>query len=261
MEKYRAIPQGFMTVGELAKKMNTTVRTLQYYNKEGVLLPSSESEGGRRLYTYKDMVKLHQIQSMKYLGFSLEDIKARLPSIETPEEVASLLSEQAKTIREKIDSLTDILESIEKLNVELMKMKTVDWAKYADILALLQSKSDLYWAIKHFDGKILDHIHSFDKESRHAIMNALKRMLEKASKLQKKSVAPESEQGQALAKDFWDIVMEFTKGDMSLLPELFKLAEKRENGERKSEHEFTEKALAIYISNLGYAPFEFKKEK
>ena len=41
MAKYRAIPQGFMTVGEVAKKMGVTVRTLQYYDKEGLLSPSA----------------------------------------------------------------------------------------------------------------------------------------------------------------------------------------------------------------------------
>ncbi len=33
MAKFRAIPEGFMTVGEVAKKMGVTVRTLQYYDK------------------------------------------------------------------------------------------------------------------------------------------------------------------------------------------------------------------------------------
>ena len=61
MAKYRAIPQGFMTVGEAAKKIGVTVRTLQYYDKKGLLSPSAESEGGRRLYTDKDLVTLHQI--------------------------------------------------------------------------------------------------------------------------------------------------------------------------------------------------------
>lgn len=46
MAKYRAIPPGFMTVGEAAKKMGVTVRTLQYYDREGVLSPSAASEGG-----------------------------------------------------------------------------------------------------------------------------------------------------------------------------------------------------------------------
>ena len=41
MAKYRAIPDGYMTVGEVAKKMGTTVRTLQYYDKEGLLSPSA----------------------------------------------------------------------------------------------------------------------------------------------------------------------------------------------------------------------------
>lgn len=51
MEKQRAVPKGFMTVGEVAKKMNVTVRTLQYYDREGLLSPSSISEEGRRIYT------------------------------------------------------------------------------------------------------------------------------------------------------------------------------------------------------------------
>ena len=75
MEKSKAIPQGYMTVGEVAKKMGVTVRTLQYYDREGLFSPSAESEGGRRLYTDKDVVKLHQILSLKHLGFSLSDIK------------------------------------------------------------------------------------------------------------------------------------------------------------------------------------------
>lgn len=88
MEKYRAIPKGYMTIGEVAKKMNVTVRALQYYDREGLLSPSSESEGGRRLYTDKELIKLHQILSLKSLGFSLEEIKNRLPSLDTPAEIA-----------------------------------------------------------------------------------------------------------------------------------------------------------------------------
>lgn len=75
MDQYKAIPQGYMTIGEVAKKMNVTVRTLQYYDREGLLSPSAISEGGRRLYTDKDIVTLHQILSLKHLGFTLNDIK------------------------------------------------------------------------------------------------------------------------------------------------------------------------------------------
>lgn len=90
MAKHRAIPKGYMTVGEVAKKIGVSVRTLQYYDKEGLLSPSAESEGGCRLYTDKDLVMLHQIISLKSLGFSLDDIKHRLISLETPADVANL---------------------------------------------------------------------------------------------------------------------------------------------------------------------------
>ena len=45
MDKYKAKPQGYMTVGEVAKKMDVTVRTLQHYDREGLLSPSAMSEG------------------------------------------------------------------------------------------------------------------------------------------------------------------------------------------------------------------------
>lgn len=61
METEKAIPTGYMTVGEVAQKMGVTVRTLQYYDREGLLTPSAISEGGRRLYTDRDLIQLLSI--------------------------------------------------------------------------------------------------------------------------------------------------------------------------------------------------------
>jgi len=263
VEKYRAIPEGYMTVGEIAKKMDITVRTLQYYDKEGVLSPSASSEGGRRLYTHKDMVKLHQIQSMKYLGFSLCDIKTRLPSINTNEEVATVLKEQAKALREKIISLTEVLESIEKLNLEVLQMKTVDWEKYADIIHLLQTKNDNYWMIKHFEGEVLEHMHRFNEEEARNLVNSQNEVYRKMHELQKAGIEPESEEAQILAKEFWDIAMEVSGGDMNILAELSNLALSNAGDEWKNQNEFLMKAISAYFTRLGYNPFEgmFEEEK
>ena len=99
-----------MTVGELAKKMGTTVRTLQFYDQKGLLHPSSESEGGRRLYTYQDMILLHQIQSLKSLGFTLDDIKNRIEVLDTPQKVEHALHQQEVMIEEKIKLLTNMFQ-------------------------------------------------------------------------------------------------------------------------------------------------------
>ena len=44
------------TTGELAKLCGVTVRTVQYYDARGILIPSELSEGGRRLYSEDDLI-------------------------------------------------------------------------------------------------------------------------------------------------------------------------------------------------------------
>lgn len=268
MEKYRAIPQGYMTVGELAKKMGVTVRTLQYYDKEGLLTPSLESDGGRRLYTDKDMVKLHQVLSMKYLGFSLDDIKNKLVSLNTPADVAAALTENAAAIHKKIESLSESLKAIETLKEEVLQMQSVNFKKYADIIVNLQMKNEMYWVIKHFDETTLDYIRGrFNKENGSFVVQTFKRLYDEAIQLKSDGVLPESERGQVFAKEFWDMITEFTGGDMSLLPKLIEFAENLggANNEFKEKmtnsNTFIEPALSAYFTKLNYNPFENKEEK
>lgn len=264
MEKHRAIPAGYMTVGEIAKKMGTTVRTLQYYDKEDVLSPSAESEGGRRLYTDKDVVRLHQIQSMKYLGFSLDDIKNRLVSLDTPAKVAAALAGQGETVRKKIATLSEVLRTIDGLQEEILQMQTVDWKKYADIVALMQMGNENYWVIKHFDDKTLDVFQSqCGDDNGYAIWTAMERIFDKAIELQANNVLPGSEQGLAHAKEFWDMIVEVTGGDMSLLPKMMQFAKEKDSWASESLREkwsaaepYLAKALEAYFTKLGINPFE-----
>lgn len=262
MAKYRAIPQGFMTVGEVAKKMGVTVRTLQYYDKEGLLSPSAESEGGRRLYTDKDLVTLHQIISLKSLGFSLDDIKGRLISLETPTDIANALTEQADDIRQKIEQLKVSLSAIEQLKAEVLQMQTVNFKKYADIIVNLQMENDSYYLIKRFDDDTLDHIRSqFDKESGLDFMDRFNRLSDEIIQLQKENVPPESEKCQQVVKEYWGLIMEFTNGDMSMLPKLMEVgnidtATNAWEERQKIVNDYIDPALQVYFSRLGTNPFE-----
>lgn len=262
MAKHRAIPQGFMTVGEVAKKMGVTVRTLQYYDKEGLLSPTSESEGGRRLYTDKDLVTLHQIISLKSLGFSLNDIKRRLISLETPADVANALTEQADDIRRNIEQLTASLTAIEQLKTEVLQMQTVNFKKYADIIVNLQMENDFYYLIKRFDDDTLDHIRNrFDKESGLDFMDRFNRLSDEIVQLQKENVPPESEKCQQVVKEYWGLIMEFTNGDMSMLPKLMEFgnidtATNAWEERQKIISRYLEPALQVYFSRLGTNPFE-----
>ena len=262
MAKLRAIPEGFMTVGEVAKKMGVTVRTLQYYDKEELLSPSAESEGGRRLYTDKDLVMLHQIISLKSLGFSLKDIKGRLNSLKTPDDVANALTEQADAIRINIKQLKDSLVAIEQLKTEVLQMQTVNFKKYADIIVNLQMKNESYSLIKRFDDDTLDHIRSrFDKKSGFEFMNRLNNLSDEIVQLKEKNVPADSKQCQQVVREYWGLIMEFTNGDMTMLPKLIEVgnidtATNAWEEKQKIVNDYLEPALQVYFSRLGTNPFE-----
>ncbi len=261
MEKHRAIPEGYMTVGEAAKKMGVTVRTLQYYDRENLLCPSAASEGGRRLYSDKDLIKLHQILSLKSLGFSLDDIKERLIPLDNPADVAKALSEQAAAIRQKMASLSESLQEIETLQKEVLQIQQVDFKKYADIIVNLQMKNEYYFLIKYFDNEMLDHIRSrFDKNSGFSFMDRFTLLLDSFAKLQEKNTPPDNEENLLLAKEFWDMITEFTGGDMKLLPKLLEIADiEMENEDWKNKFLFIQSyiqpALEAYFKTTGINPF------
>ena len=262
MSKYRAIPNNFMTIGEVAKKMGVTVRTLQYYDKEGLLSPSTQSEGGRRLYSNKDLIMLHQILSLKSLGFTLDDIKERLIKLETPKDVANALSEQADDIRNKIKNLQDSLKAIEQLKEEVLQMNTVNFKKYADIIVILQMKNEFYPLIKRFDDNTLDHIRNkFDKESGLDFMARFNQLSDEIVRLHKEKVSPESEESQKIMGEYWGLIMEFTNGDMSMLPKLMEvgnidMATNSWEERQKIVNDYVGPALEIYFKRIGINPFD-----
>ncbi|NLL50299.1 MAG: MerR family transcriptional regulator [Eubacteriaceae bacterium] len=255
MDKNKAIPQGYMTVGEVAKKMGVTVRTLQHYDREGLLSPSALSEGGRRLYTDKDIVKLHQILSLKHLGFSLSDIKNRLISLDTSAEIAAVLAEQAAAVRQKIEGLSESLRDLEALREEVLQMQTVNFKKYADIIVNLQMKNDFYWLIKHFDDQTLDHIRSrFDQDSGKALMDTFLQLQNEAIRLQNAGISANSDEGRKFAEDYWNMITDFTGGDMSMLPKLMELGQLE--GIDQASNDYIEQALGHYFSRLGVNLFQ-----
>lgn len=61
-------------IQELSKQTGITVRTLRYYDQIGLLIPSSKTPGKHRIYSDEELKKLQQIQFLKKLGFSLQEI-------------------------------------------------------------------------------------------------------------------------------------------------------------------------------------------
>lgn len=64
-----------MTVSEVSRLTGVSIRTLQYYDKIGLLHPSRYTEAGYRLYDDTALAVLQQILLFRELEFSLKDIR------------------------------------------------------------------------------------------------------------------------------------------------------------------------------------------
>lgn len=122
--------------------------------------------------------------------------------------------------------------------------------------------NEYYYLIKKFDDDTLDHIRSrFDQETGIAFMERFNQLSEKILQLQKENIPPETEECQKLVKHYWDLIVEFTNGDMSMLPKLMKIGD-IENATNEWEEkqaaikEYLGQALEIYFSKVDINPFE-----
>ncbi len=63
----------YFKIGEVAETLKTTVRTIRYYEEEGLLVPH-RTDGGTRLYSEQHIDRLKAIIHLADNGFSLEVI-------------------------------------------------------------------------------------------------------------------------------------------------------------------------------------------
>lgn len=62
-------------IGEFSVLSKTTIKTLRYYEKEGLLKPSFVDENGYRYYETNKLIELSKIISLRQIGFSIGEIK------------------------------------------------------------------------------------------------------------------------------------------------------------------------------------------
>lgn len=109
------------TTGDLAKLAGVSVRTVQYYDKRGILSPSDLTEGGRRIYVDSDLEQLRMIFFLRELDFSIEQIK-RLFAEENAAQVLELLlvvhiataKEELAAKEQQVDIAVKILDRLRK---------------------------------------------------------------------------------------------------------------------------------------------------
>lgn len=139
------------TTGELAKAAGVTVRTVQYYDKQGLLRPSDWTEGGRRLYTEEDLEQLRLICYLRELDFSLTQIKNLLGEQEAAAVLTTLLDSHIAALEKLAKEQADKLQELHALRKGLQKESSITLNQLPGIsLTMKQTHHWRYFAIKQF---------------------------------------------------------------------------------------------------------------
>jgi DNA-binding transcriptional MerR regulator len=98
-----------MRIGELAARAGVSVRSLRYYEEQG-LLTSTRSPSGQRHYTDAEVERVVFIQRLYAAGLSSSTIVDLLPCVESPSQEASQAS--FERMSEERDRITAHLEEL-----------------------------------------------------------------------------------------------------------------------------------------------------
>ena len=69
---------GTLHIGEVAERVGLSLRTVRYYEEQGLFEPAGRTEGGFRLYTDREVDRLLLIKQMKPLGFTVQEMRELL---------------------------------------------------------------------------------------------------------------------------------------------------------------------------------------
>lgn len=248
-----------LSIGELAADIGVTVRTLQYYDRIG-LLRSQFNESGRRVYSKDDIFKLQQIIFLKSLGFSLKEINEQILKADSISDAKEVFLSQRQILSQQMDSLNEIIKTLDAVILEIGKGKKISLDKLTAMIYLMKKESPYAFVLSYLKEEQLKKINERYKEpdaqeNGEDILFKTQSIFTELNTLYKKGADPAGKEGQDLAKKWWDMVTEFADGDQGLLATLINVGADIEKWPEETKtiseaiDKFLKIALGIYFKN------------
>jgi DNA-binding transcriptional MerR regulator len=208
----------YLRAKEFAAKAGVTVRTLHFYDREGLLRPALRTDSGYRLYGDAELERLEQILALRFVGFGLEHIKELLEATTTPLVVA--LRMQREIIAQQKRQLESAIEAIEEAERALRDDESADrWKTLRSVMEIFKMQNDWSWTQNYYTdedrAKLAERMKDTPKEvieQGQRDWTALIAEVEEAAAHED----PAGDRAQALATRWRDLVAQFTRGDAGI---------------------------------------------
>jgi DNA-binding transcriptional MerR regulator len=140
------LDQPVYRITEFARKSSVSVRTLRYYDKLGLLVPSLYDESGYKLYTDEDFISLQSILSFKFLGFSLKEIQPLISG--NKQALQEKLAQQKTMMEDKKVQINQIIQAIERAEKSLEK-NALHYQSITELIQVTQMDLKPEWVNKY----------------------------------------------------------------------------------------------------------------
>ncbi|MDO5348383.1 MAG: methyltransferase domain-containing protein [Lachnospiraceae bacterium] len=152
---------GYYSSGEFARMAHITLRTVRYYDNNNILKPSLVTESGARFYTDNDFARLQQILLLKFLGFSLDDIREMTTDDSDYHFMLNSLNIQLKLVQDRIEQMQLVEKAIRDTSQAIQQEHSIDWSQMLNLIHLTGMEKSLknqYQDASNISARI--HLHS-----------------------------------------------------------------------------------------------------
>ena len=205
-------PETAWKVGALARRTGLTVRALHHYDEIGLLTPSGRTPSGHRLYELADVERLQQIQSLRLMGFPLDEVKRLLDGASlSPRRVIDL---HLTRLQEQIAAQSRLAERLTALAIHLDRAEGVSMD---DLCRMIEAMTTME---KYFTTEQLDTLRTrregFTEQRAREVQAEWAELIPAVRAKMEAGVAADAPEVLALARRWRSLVEEFTGGDAGI---------------------------------------------
>ena len=216
---------------EFARLSKVTVRTLHHYDRIGLLKPKHLDRKGFRLYGENEFARLQQITTLKFIGFSLTQIKEILAGREF--DLAETLALQKKIIEAQRNRLDLALEAINRAENSFKENGSTDWESFNQIIEVINMEQNTDWTRKYYSEsaqkKIEERKNLWSPELQERVTKDWNDLTNDIETAIADGVKPTDEPAQKLVARWNALIDEFTGGHADVREGLDKMYNDREN--------------------------------